>query len=71
MFEEAARLVVRSQQASVSMLQRRLKVGYNRAGRIMDELEALGIVGPFDGSKGRVVKLASEEELNRFLQKNL
>ncbi|MGQ9819173.1 MAG: DNA translocase FtsK 4TM domain-containing protein [Candidatus Kapaibacteriales bacterium] len=71
LFEEAARLVVRSQQASVSMLQRRLKVGYNRAGRIMDELEALGIVGPFDGSKGRVVRLTSEEELNRFLRENL
>lgn len=71
LFEEAARLVVRAQQASVSMLQRRLKVGYNRAGRIMDELEALGIVGPFDGSKGRVVKLTSEEELNRFLRENL
>lgn len=71
LFEEAARLVVRGQQASVSMLQRRLKVGYNRAGRIMDELEALGIVGPFDGSKGRVVKLTSEEELNRFLRGNL
>lgn len=71
LFEEAARLVVRSQQASVSMLQRRLKVGYNRAGRIMDELEALGIVGPFDGSKGRVVKLTSEEDLNRFLRENL
>lgn len=68
LFEEAAYLIVRTQQASVSMIQRRLKVGYNRAGRIMDELEAAGIVGAFDGSKGRTVKIASEEDLEKFLR---
>ncbi|MGB9771106.1 MAG: DNA translocase FtsK 4TM domain-containing protein [Candidatus Kapaibacteriota bacterium] len=67
LFEEAARLIIRHQQASVSMLQRRLKIGYNRAGRIMDELEMAGIVGPFDGSKGRTIKIATEDELDRFL----
>ncbi|MCX7879715.1 MAG: DNA translocase FtsK [Ignavibacteria bacterium] len=69
LFAEAARLIVRYQQASVSMLQRRLKVGYNRAGRIMDELEIAGIVGPFDGSKGRTIKIKTEEELNDMLSK--
>lgn len=68
LFEEAAYLIVRTQQASVSMIQRRLKVGYNRAGRIMDELEAAGIVSAFDGSKGRTVKIASEEDLEKFLR---
>ncbi|MCX7909390.1 MAG: DNA translocase FtsK 4TM domain-containing protein [Ignavibacteria bacterium] len=67
LFEDAARLIIRYQQASVSMLQRRLKIGYNRAGRIMDELEMAGIVGPFDGSKGRTIKIATEDELDRFL----
>jgi S-DNA-T family DNA segregation ATPase FtsK/SpoIIIE len=50
------------------MLQRRLKIGYNRAGRIMDELERVGIVGPLDGSKGRSIKISSEEELEKFLR---
>ncbi len=68
LFEDAARLIVRYRQASVSMLQRRLKIGYNRAGRIMDELEMAGIVGPFDGSKGRDIRISSEEELNKFLK---
>jgi S-DNA-T family DNA segregation ATPase FtsK/SpoIIIE len=68
LFEDAARLIIRHQQASVSMLQRRLKIGYNRAGRIMDELEIAGIVGPFDGSKGRTIKIATEEELDKFLR---
>ena len=68
LFVEAARLIVRYQQASVSMLQRRLKIGYNRAGRIMDELEIAGVVGPFDGSKGRNIKISSEEELEKFLR---
>lgn len=67
LFEEAARLIIRHQQASVSMLQRRLKIGYNRAGRIMDELEMAGIVGPFDGSKGRTIKISTEDELDKFL----
>lgn len=68
LFEDAARLIIRYQQASVSMLQRRLKIGYNRAGRIMDELELAGIVGPFDGSKGRTIKIATEDELDKYLR---
>jgi S-DNA-T family DNA segregation ATPase FtsK/SpoIIIE len=67
LFEEAARLVVRHQQGSVSLLQRRLKVGYSRAARIVDELETAGIVGSFDGSKARSVLLESEAELEAYL----
>jgi len=67
LFEEAARLVTRHQQGSVSLLQRRLKVGYSRAARIMDELEEAGIVGPFDGSKARLVLIDTDEELERIL----
>ncbi|HUI31529.1 MAG TPA: DNA translocase FtsK 4TM domain-containing protein [Candidatus Acidoferrales bacterium] len=67
MFEEAARLVVRHQQASTSFLQRRLKLGYGRAARVIDELENAGIVGPFEGSKGREVLLESEAELDTRL----
>jgi S-DNA-T family DNA segregation ATPase FtsK/SpoIIIE len=67
LFEEAARLIIRHQQGSVSLIQRRLKVGYARAGRIVDELEAAGIVGPFDGSKARLVLMESESELERVL----
>jgi len=67
LFDEAAHLVVRHQQGSVSLLQRRLKVGYSRAARIVDELEMAGIVGPFDGSKARAVLLESEAELEAFL----
>ncbi len=66
-FEEAARLIVRHQQGSVSLLQRRLKVGYSRAARLVDELEAAGIVGPFDGSKARLVLVDSDEQLDRIL----
>ncbi len=68
MFEEAAILVVRHQQASTSFLQRRLKLGYGRAARVIDELEAAGIVGPFEGSKGREVLLENEEALNDKLR---
>ncbi|MGE5314016.1 MAG: DNA translocase FtsK [Acidobacteriota bacterium] len=67
LFEEAARIVVRHQQGSVSLLQRRLKVGYSRAARIVDELEAAGIVGPFDGSKARDVIIESESDLEIIL----
>jgi S-DNA-T family DNA segregation ATPase FtsK/SpoIIIE len=68
MFEEAARLVVSTKTGSTSMIQRRLKLGYNRAGRIMDQLEAMGIVGAADGSKPREVLYFDEIELHRFLE---
>jgi DNA segregation ATPase FtsK/SpoIIIE, S-DNA-T family len=70
MLDDAARLVVQNQHGSTSMIQRRLKLGYNRAGRIMDQLEALGIVGPNEGSKPREVLYHSDPELEAFL-KNL
>lgn len=68
MLDDAARLVVQNQHGSTSMIQRRLKLGYNRAGRIMDQLEHLGIVGPNEGSKPREVLFHDEQELLRFLQ---
>ena len=68
LFEEAARIVVQTQQGSTSMIQRKLKLGYNRAGRIIDQLEAAGIVGPFSGSKSREVKVATETALEQILQ---
>jgi DNA segregation ATPase FtsK/SpoIIIE, S-DNA-T family len=67
MFEDAARLIVQTQHGSTSMIQRRLKLGYNRAGRLMDQLESVGIVGAADGSKAREVLVYDEMELNRFL----
>lgn len=68
LFNEAAYLVLRHQQGSVSLVQRRLKVGYSRAARIIDELEAVGIVGPFDGSKAREVLIETEEDLKGILR---
>ena len=68
LFEEAARIVVQTQQGSTSMIQRKLKLGYNRAGRIIDQLEAAGIVGPFAGSKTREVKVANEFALEQILR---
>jgi S-DNA-T family DNA segregation ATPase FtsK/SpoIIIE len=68
LFEEAARIVVRHQQGSVSILQRRLQIGYSRAARIIDQLEEAGIVGPFDGSKAREVLVESEAELEAVLK---
>lgn len=68
MFEEAARLVVSSQSGSTSMLQRKFNLGYNRAGRIMDQLEAAGIVGPTKGSKPREVLIHTEYELENLLE---
>ena len=67
LFAEAARLVVSTQQGSTSSIQRRFSIGYNRAGRIMDQLEAAGIVGPFTGSKTRDVLVADEYTLERML----
>ena len=66
-FEDAARIIVQHQQGSASLLQRKLKIGYNRAGRIIDQLEAEGIVGPFDGSKARQVLMPDEYSLEQFL----
>lgn len=68
LFEDCARLVVQMQSGSTSNLQRRLNLGYNRAGRIMDQLEAAGIVGPAVGSKPREVLYSTEAELQEFLQ---
>ncbi len=68
MFEDAARVIVRHQQGSVSLLQRRLKLGYSRAARIVDQLEEAGIVGPNDGSKARTVICESEEQLETILR---
>lgn len=68
MFEDAARLVVSSQSGSTSMLQRKFNLGYNRAGRIMDQLEAANIVGPAHGSKPREVLISTEYELENLLE---
>ncbi|WP_345948007.1 DNA translocase FtsK [Mucilaginibacter sp. PAMB04274] len=68
MFEDAARLIVLHQQGSTSLVQRKLKLGYNRAGRIIDQLEAAGIVGPFEGSKAREVLYPDEYSLERHLE---
>jgi DNA segregation ATPase FtsK/SpoIIIE, S-DNA-T family len=67
LLHEAARLIVRHQQGSVSLLQRRLKIGYSRAARIVDQLEVAGIVGPYDGSKAREVLVESEDDLEMIL----
>ncbi len=68
LFEDAAHIIVQTQQGSTSLLQRKLKLGYNRAGRIIDQLEAAGIVGPFEGSKAREVRIANEMALEQFLK---
>ncbi|MBB2149192.1 FtsK/SpoIIIE family DNA translocase [Pedobacter gandavensis] len=67
MFEDAARLIVMHQQGSTSLIQRKLKLGYNRAGRIIDQLEATGVVGPFEGSKAREVLIPDDYALEQFL----
>lgn len=67
LFEEAARLIVGHQQGSTSLIQRKLKLGYNRAGRLIDQLEAAGIVGPFEGSKAREVLIKDELSLEQLL----
>jgi S-DNA-T family DNA segregation ATPase FtsK/SpoIIIE len=68
MFADAARIVVMNQQGSASLLQRKLKLGYNRAGRIVDQLEGMGIIGPFQGSKAREVLFGDIESLDEFLR---
>ena len=68
LFDEAAKIVVSTQQGSTSMLQRQLKLGYNRAGRIMDQLEASGIVGSFNGAKAREVLITDMHSLEQFLE---
>ena len=67
MFETAAKVVILHQQGSVSLLQRKLKIGYNRAGRIIDQLFNAGIVGPYQGSTARDVLVETEEELQEIL----
>lgn len=67
LFKDAAMVIVLAQQGSASLLQRKLKLGYNRAGRIIDQLEAAGIVGPFEGSKARQVLVPDEIALNKLL----
>lgn len=69
MFDDAARLMVSHQQGSTSLIQRKMKLGYNRAGRIIDQLEGAGIVGPFEGSKAREVLVKDMEHLEEILRK--
>lgn len=68
LFDEAAKIVVQYQQGSTSLLQRKLNLGYNRAGRIIDQLEAAGVVGPFEGSKARQVLISDFDTLDRKLE---
>ena len=68
LFREAAEVIVTAQQGSASLLQRKLKLGYNRAGRLIDQLEAAGIVGPFEGSKARQVLISDLQSLDRHLE---
>ena len=71
LFEDAARIIVTTQSGSTSLLQRRMKLGYNRAGRLMDQLELAGIVGPNQGSKVRDVLIKTDAELQVFIDNNL
>jgi S-DNA-T family DNA segregation ATPase FtsK/SpoIIIE len=68
MFADAARLIVASQSGSTSLIQRKFAIGYNRAGRLMDQLEATGIVGKADGSKPRPVLVMDDTQLDRILE---
>ncbi len=68
LFEDAARVIVMNQSGSTSLLQRRMNIGYNRAGRLIDQMEAAGIVGPFEGSKARKVLITDEITLEEFLR---
>ena len=67
LFRDAAEVIVNAQQGSASLIQRKLKLGYNRAGRIIDQLEAAGIVGPFEGSKARQVLVPDLIALDQLL----
>ena len=67
LFRNAAEVIVTAQQGSASLLQRKLKLGYNRAGRIIDQMEAAGVVGPFEGSKARQVFITDLAALDRLL----
>lgn len=69
LFEEAAKVIVMHQQGSTSLLQRKLKLGYNRAGRLIDQLEAAGVIGPFEGSKARKVLIPDEASLEQLLHR--
>ena len=71
LFREAAEVIVTAQQGSASLLQRKLKLGYNRAGRLIDQLEAAGIVGPFEGSKARQVLIPDFVALNQLLDQEI
>ncbi len=68
LFREAAEIIVNAQQGSASLLQRKLKLGYNRAGRLIDQLEAAGVVGPFEGSKARSVNIQDINSLDQFFK---
>jgi len=68
MFEDAARLIVQTKNSSPIILQRRLKVGYNRAARLMDQLESTGVISPIFGKNEREVLISNETELNHFLE---
>lgn len=71
LFEDAARLIVSTQMASTSLIQRRMKLGYNRAGLLMDQLELARIVGPNQGSKAREVKIKTDSDLEKFLNSSI
>lgn len=71
LFREAAEVIVTAQQGSASLLQRKLKLGYNRAGRLIDQLEAAGIVGPFEGSKARMVLITDLVALDKYLENEI
>lgn len=68
LFDDAARLLVQHQQGSASLLQRKMKIGYNRAGRLIDQMEEAGIIGPFEGSKARQVLISDLDTLEQFLK---
>jgi S-DNA-T family DNA segregation ATPase FtsK/SpoIIIE len=68
LFDDAARMLVQHQQGSASLLQRKMKIGYNRAGRLIDQMEEAGIIGPFEGSKARQVLISDLETLEQFLK---